>query len=418
MDALFKRRGLGFKGAFCALIFFALVLSLMTGSSAFAKPTASGVRIAEHADKTRFVIDLSEKVAYRMFTLQNPYRIVIDLPEMTWNVGNKGLRKKRGVISNYRYGLFIPGTSRLVIDVTGPVKVKKAFILPPSGKNSYRFVVDLTKTSVTAFAKNMKRTRPAIAPPAASQPVPTMPQLGLARKSKPKNAKKIVVIDPGHGGVDPGAISVSGRHEKNITLRVARRMKKALEGTGRYRVVLTRNRDIFIRLRDRVSRARDANADLFISIHADTIKNRKIRGASVYTLSEKASDKEAADLADRENKADVIAGIDLTHESQEVTNILIDLAQRETMNQSARFAAMLVDELKNKVKVLRRSHRFAGFAVLKAPDIPSVLIELGFLSNRNDDKSLHDPKYQARIASGIRLAVDTYFTRLAKLQAQ
>ena len=418
MGTLSFRRFLGFLGGLGALLLAVAALSTIMPEPAVAKPTASGVRIAEHADKTRFVIDLSEKVDFRLFTLQNPYRVVIDLPEMAWEVGSKGLRKKRGVISNFRYGLFIPGTSRLVIDVTGPVVVKNAFILPPSGRYSHRFVIDLAKTDAAIFANSIKTASPNGAPPAASQPVPTLPQMGQARKSKPKNAKKIVVIDPGHGGVDPGAISVSGRHEKRVTLLVARRMKNVLEATGRYRVVLTRDRDIFIRLRDRVARARDANADLFISIHADTIKNRKIRGASVYTLSEKASDKEAADLAERENKADVIAGIDLTHESQEVTNILIDLAQRETMNQSARFASMLVDELKDNVKVLRRSHRFAGFAVLKAPDIPSVLIELGFLSNNYDDKSLHDPKYQSRIATSIRLAVDTYFTRLAKLQAQ
>jgi len=414
INALFQRRFWGFLGGICVLV---AALSVCV-EDAQAKPSATGVRIAEHPGKTRFVIDLSEKITYRMFTLQNPYRVVIDLPEIDWKVSSKGLRSKRGVISNYRYGLFIPGTSRLVIDATGPVAIKKAFILPPSGKKAYRFVVDLSATSVASFVKDMKERKSSVTPPAAVQPGPTFPNMNVAPKPKPKNAKKIIVIDPGHGGVDPGAISVSGRYEKHVTLKVAREMKKSLESTGRYKVRLTRDRDIFIRLRDRVARARQANADLFISVHADTIKNRKVRGASVYTLSEKASDKEAADLAERENKADVIAGIDLTHESQEVTNILIDLAQRETMNQSARFAAMLVDEMKNKVKVLRRSHRFAGFAVLKAPDIPSVLIELGFLSNHYDDKSLHSTKYQRRIASSIQSAIDSYFTRLAKLQNQ
>jgi len=417
-DALQVRRKLRFLKTFAFQAVFLVALILLASAEGWAKPTATSVRIAEHADKTRFVIDLSENVSYRMFTLQDPYRVVVDLPEIDWNISAKGLRTAKGVISNYRYGLFIPGTSRLVIDATGPVKIKKAFVLPPSGTKTHRFVVDLAKTSVAEFSKDMKSVGARLSPPAANQPVPTVPNMKIVPAERPKNTKKVIVIDPGHGGVDPGATSVSGRYEKHLTLKVARQMKKTLESTGRYKVVLTRNRDIFIRLRDRVNLARQANADLFISIHADTIKNRKIRGASVYTLSEKASDKEAADLAERENKSDVIAGIDLTHESEEVTNILIDLAQRETMNQSARFASTLVDELKQNLKVLRRSHRFAGFAVLKAPDIPSVLVELGFLSNRSDDKNLHNPEHHVRLATSLQSAIDAYFTRLAKLQIQ
>jgi len=221
--------------------------------------------------------------------------------------------------------------------------------------------------------------------------------------------KRIIVIDPGHGGVDPGAIGVSGIYEKYITLAAARDLKAYLDGTGRFEVHLTRNRDIFIPLRGRIERARDMNADLFISLHADTIRDRQIRGLSLYTLSERASDKEAAALAERENKADLIAGIDLSHESAEVTNILIDLAQRETMNQSAKLAALLVDELDKRVKILRNPHRFAGFAVLKAPDIPSVLIELGFLSNKSDEKALRSKNHRRNLAQSIAGAVDRYF---------
>jgi N-acetylmuramoyl-L-alanine amidase len=185
-----------------------------------------------------------------------------------------------------------------------------------------------------------------------------------------------------------------------------------LEKSGRYRVLLTRNRDIFIRLRDRISIARDAGADLFISLHADAIKNRKIRGLSVYTLSERASDKEAAGLAEKENKSDLIAGIDLSDKTPEVANILIDLTQRESMNQSARFAEGLVKELARKTKLLRNTHRFAGFVVLKAPDVPSVLIELGFLSNRRDEKALTRKPYRAKLGRAIVESVNNYFTRI------
>jgi N-acetylmuramoyl-L-alanine amidase len=195
-------------------------------------------------------------------------------------------------------------------------------------------------------------------------------------------------------------------------LSAAREFKAMLQKTGRYRVILTRNRDIFIRLRDRITIARDAEADLFISIHADAIKNRKVRGLSVYTLSETASDKEAAGLAEKENKSDLIAGIDLSDKTPEVANILIDLTQRESMNQSARFATGLVKELARKTKLLRNTHRFAGFVVLKAPDVPSVLIELGFLSNRRDEQALIRKSYRAKLGKAIVEAINNYFTRI------
>jgi N-acetylmuramoyl-L-alanine amidase len=218
----------------------------------------------------------------------------------------------------------------------------------------------------------------------------------------------VIVIDPGHGGDDPGAIGVSGTYEKNITLAAARDVRNELQRLGGYRVVLTRERDKFIRLRDRVAFGRDAGADLFVSLHADTMPNRQVRGASVYTLSETASDAEAAALAVQENKADLIAGVDLTQETSEVANILIDLAQRETMNRSAQFAALLVDELRRETRLLRNTHRFAGFAVLKAPDVPSVLVELGFLSNRRDEKMLRTKAYRQKLAAAIARGIDRY----------
>ena len=186
-------------------------------------------------------------------------------------------------------------------------------------------------------------------------------------------------------------------------------LKSELERTGRYKVLLTRDRDVFLRLRERIAIARRAGADLFVSLHADSIPNRKLRGASIYTLSEKASDKEANLLAVNENKSDIIAGMDFGTETPEVTSILIDLAQRETMNHSARFAGMLVREMRGEVKLLKTAHRFAGFAVLKAPDIPSVLVELGFLSNNHDEKLLRSTAHLKRVASALRRAIDDYF---------
>ncbi|MBU2091250.1 MAG: N-acetylmuramoyl-L-alanine amidase, partial [Alphaproteobacteria bacterium] len=221
--------------------------------------------------------------------------------------------------------------------------------------------------------------------------------------------KRVVIIDPGHGGVDPGAIGVSGVYEKDLTLAMAKQLQDVLRRTGKYHVVLTRDRDIFLRLRERIAIARREGAELFLSLHADAIKNKDLRGLSVYSLSETASDSEAEALAQKENKADLIAGIDLSTESAEVTNILINLAQRETMNDSARFASMLLKELDPVTPLLRSSHRFAGFAVLKAPDVPSVLVEMGFLSNRTDEANLRNRAYRDKMSQAIAKGINAFF---------
>lgn len=427
---------------------------------AAADSVVTDIRVGVHATATRIVLELTKQVAFSAFTLGDPKRVVIDLPEVGWQLPPEPLPAATGVFEKLRYGLFKPGNSRIVFDIHAPAAITQAFILEPQGGHRYRLVVDLTPTSPQAFLQSVgaqpirvsgvqpkpASDRPGLAPPpaavapaatmtiakasgadaAAPPPVPSPPAtkadaqdqaspFRLApRKPEPKQrgAKHVIVIDPGHGGVDPGTIGVSGIYEKHVTLAMARELKKQLEETGRFKVMLTRDRDIFIRLRDRVQIARDAKAELFISIHADTVKNKAIRGPAVYTLSEKASDKEAAELAEKENKADLIAGIDLSHETPEVTNILIDLAQRESMNESARFAAALIGQLKLTTTVLRNTHRFAGFAVLKAPDVPSVLMELGFLSNPNDERSLRSGKYRAQLATAVAKALDAHFVRV------
>lgn len=221
---------------------------------------------------------------------------------------------------------------------------------------------------------------------------------------------RIVVLDPGHGGIDPGTIGVSGVYEKEVVLEVATEVARRLEATRHYRVVLTRSSDEFIELRERVARARAAQGELFLSIHADALPNPASRGASVFTLSEKASDSEAAALAARENKADLIAGIDLSRQAPEVSNILLDLARRQTNNLSIGLARRLVDDLGQEAAVmLENSHRSAGFAVLKAPDIPSALVELGCLSNREEDRLLRSAAYQRRLATGLVRSVNDFF---------
>ncbi len=221
----------------------------------------------------------------------------------------------------------------------------------------------------------------------------------------------MIVVDAGHGGDDPGASGSQGLHEKNITLAMAKDLKEHLEATGRYRVMLTRSTDVFIRLSERVAIARRANADMFISVHADSISRPVVHGASIYTLSEKASDAETEKLAARENRADAIAGLKLDTQDEDVANILVDLAMRDTMNQSKFFANKVVSIFHaNGIDTLEIAHRFAGFAVLKAPDIPSVLIELGYMSNDREARALSTPAYRDRIANAITGSVDTYFS--------
>jgi N-acetylmuramoyl-L-alanine amidase len=403
------------------LLVLVCCLALGARPSQGADTIVTDVRVGLNSGTTRFVLDLTKKVDSTVFTLADPYRIVIDLPEVGWRLPSRPLPKGIGVLHKLRYGLFSPGTTRVVLDTTGPAKIEQVFMLKPSGAHGYRIVLDVVSDSRAAFIKNLKRppVRVAFTPQAPSKSAsvaqPKAEQAALRmplQKPKKSTKKKVIALDPGHGGIDPGTVGRRGVYEKHITLAMARELKKQLEKSGKYKVVLTRQRDVFIRLRDRVARARKAGADLFISIHADSIKNKKIRGLSVYTLSEKASDKEAAALAEKENKVDLLAGMDLSAETPEVTNILIDLAQRESMNQSVRFASSLVKELQHETKLLRNTHRFAGFAVLKAPDIPSVLLEMGFLSNRQDEKALRDKKYRSRLSAAAVRAMDAFFARI------
>ena len=388
----------------CRTIPTAVALAVGLAGPAAGGPEITGARIGQGVDKTRFVLDLSAAVWFRAFTLGDPYRVVIDLPQIHWKLDPLRVPTD-GLIAAFRYGHFRDGVSRVVLDVIRPVEVAKSFILPPLDGQGHRLVIDIRTISRAAFAGRARLAAlPAENRPAARSWAPPRPRPKVKRRP-------IIAIDPGHGGVDPGAIGVRGTYEKHVTLSHALILAKRLRATGRYRVVLTRTRDHFVRLPKRVAFARAADADLFISIHANANPSRQVRGASGYTLSERASDARAAALAARENKADVIAGINLVRQSSEVATILIDLAQRETMNESAVFAKSLTRTLGRVQLLLRNTHRFAGFAVLKAPDIPSVLIELGHLSNRIDEQRLLSRREQIRIADAIIRSIDQYYAR-------
>lgn len=399
--------------------------------------SVDNVRFGLHPDKTRMVLELSEVSDFRTFVLSDPYRIVVDLPEFDWGVGN--ITKPGGSgVSAIRRGVLKAGISRVVIDLSKPMTIRSAFILPAHKGKPTRLVIDFSDTTHAAFieAKNnihgtlstedlSRHTKKTASPPPVSvkqQPSTRTAATGmLTPRHKPTPAiphKRpviipTIIIDPGHGGVDGGASSATGILEKHVVLAMAKQLKKNLEATGRYKVLLTRTKDKHMRLYKRVAFARKAKGDLFISLHADSIDKANVRGASIYTLSEKASDKQTARLAIRENRADIIAGVDLSVEDDDVADILIDLAMRDTMNQSNFFANTVVDKMKNtRIRILEKPHRSAGFAVLKAPDIPSVLIELGFMSNRQEAELLADPSYRAKIAASLAMGIDAYFNKI------
>jgi N-acetylmuramoyl-L-alanine amidase len=375
-------------------------------AEAAGKPAATEVQIAATAASTRVAIAFTEIPAFRIFTLVAPDRVVVDLSEVEFRIPD-GSRIAGGPIKAMRYGLFQPGTSRMVLDLSQPSAVSEVTVEP--GPDAKTMVLSLALRPVTApeAASRSGKVVAATMPPPAALAAARVPTVKPA--APVERGRAVVVIDAGHGGVDPGAVGGSGIYEKAVTLAFAKEIKAQLERTGRYRVVLTRERDTFLRLRDRIEAARRAGAQLFISLHADSHRNGRFRGASVYTLSEDASDAEAAALAAKENKADVIAGVDLSRENEMVTNILIDLAQRETKNLSARFAALLVNEIGRDSILVRNTHRFAGFAVLKAPDVASVLLELGYLSNPTDEKLLASPQHRKQLAQSVLRAVNAYF---------
>lgn len=383
------------------------------GAADVSLPVVIGARLGEQPDRTRFVIELSDPVDVRVFTLTNPDRVVIDMPQVLWRLQGPQRPSGRGAVRTYRYGLFRPGDSRFVIDLNEPVSPAEPMILPPQQGYGYRVVLDLFPTTEAKFAegagwpadlraKEAAAERVAVLPPAPSTEIPPAAAL---------NRPRVVVIDPGHGGIDSGTTGVDGLEEKNLVLDEARRLKKVLQRRG-YIVHLTRDSDIYIPLNERVNIARGYQADLFISLHADSNPDPQVDGASVYTLSEKGSDKEAAALARKENQSDVVAGVDLSGENGPVASILIDLAQRDTMNKSSRLAETLVNELPDATDVLPRDpHRAAAFVVLKAPDVPAVLIELGYLSNARDCAQMGTTEWRTATARAIAAAVDRYFGR-------
>ena len=368
-------------------------------------PVATEIRIGGDDSQTRFVIDLTRKIDLRAFTLADPYRVVIDMPQVTFALPPKSGHSGRGLIKAYRYGLVMAGGSRIVIDVSKPVRVDKVTVLDAAQGVPARLVLDLSAVDRATFMRTLALDNKARTDVAKNTPRDTPP----APSTDPR---PMIVIDPGHGGPDTGAKAPGGEHEeKAIVLEFATLLRDQLEKSGKYRIAMTRTDDTFIPLDERARFARNRGAQLFISVHADWLPRAEgdAQGATVYTVSDTASDPTAARVAEAENHADAVGGVDLSREPSDVAGILFDLAMRETKNYSQAFAKTLVGEMKPAVRLHQQPLKSAGFKVLKSPDVPSVLVELGYVSNKADLKALLSDEWRNKTAGTIVKAVDVFF---------
>jgi len=377
-------------------------------------PVASEARLGGDEAKTRLIVDLSHKINLRVFTLANPFRVIIDMPQIAFQFPAKTGETGRGLIRAFRYGLVMQGGSRMVIELSRPARVERAVVLDRANDQPARLVLELATVDREAFMRNMTLDRGPAEPARAN----------LAKEPDARHdgdPRPLIVIDPGHGGPDHGTrLAPADNPEKSIVLAMAQLLREKIEKTGKFRAVMTRTDDTFVALADRVSSARAWHGALFVSIHADASarQNGKVdaeaQGATVYTLSETASDAAAARLAEDENRSDVIGGLDLSSEPNDVADILLDLARRETKTYSVQLARVIANELRPVTRLHRDPLKSAGFRVLRAPDIPSVLIELGYVTNRDDLKSLTSEAWRGRTADAIVRAIGTFFTtRLA-----
>ena len=428
---------MGCKIGLCARVsvcLAALFISVLSSVTASAQNSLTAMRLGnvelDGQLALRLVVETAVPQQAKMLLLSDPWRLVLDYDDMEWAVAGLPSSGQLSLLpaTGYRFGHPKPGSGRLVIELALPASPERAFTLPPKNKG-HRLVIDLMDRGEISFKLAQKalangafqaipgsaiqNSVPAVVPAPAKpasvgrttkNPAVSGRAVTLAvPQSRPK--RWVVAIDAGHGGKDPGAIGIRGAYEKKITLAAAKQLAAHLNATGKIQARLVRSGDRYLKLRQRIQVARDVNADAFISLHADSAKRSSARGISVFSLSDKASDKEAAYLAARENKADLIGGPDLGAEDPLAANALLGMFQRETMNESAHLARAILNEIKGFPGGDKRGHRFAGFAVLKSPDVPSVLVEMGFLSNVEDEKNLNSSRYRDKLTKQIAKAL-------------
>lgn len=381
--------------AFCALFWAVTAHAQSLSGLAHVDPAKSEIR--DERGGVRLELGLTQGVPWRLFTLDDPRRLVIDFREVNWSRADKTVMLNADLVSDVRFGGFLPGWSRMVLDLSGPLVVSAA-----------EMSVDAT-SSAAVLNVRMDWKTPEMFAAASGMPrdprwdLPQPANLVANTDKRDPDAALVVMLDPGHGGVDPGA-ERDGAQEKELMLRFAREIREALRRAGKFEVHMTREEDVFVSLEARVTRAHKAGADVFISLHADALRQGNAHGATVYTLSDKASDKASALLAERHDRADILAGIDLTGTDDMIADVLLDLARMETRPRTERLAKAMVLGMGQQAggQLNKRPHREAAFSVLKAADIPSVLIEVGFISSDRDLANLRDPVWRTLMAAGIR----------------
>ncbi len=372
-------------------------------------PMVSAATVSGDSRRTRLVLTFSKKIKFKIGTLADPYRIIVDLPLVNFKLPKDVGRRGAGLIRAFRYGSFVRGKSRIVIDTTGPVLVHQARFNTPSAERPLQFVLELVHTNRRAFLAKRQR-------PEASLWSKFLESLALSKGiPKPERGKPVVIIDPGHGGIDSGSSGAGAQHEKDIVLKVSRYLRAKLKASNRYVVRMTRDRDVYVPLAGRVAVSQKLGATLFISVHADSLAQkayaRTVRGATVYTLSDRASDEDARLLAEKENAVDILAGVVPPGrvEQDHVKGFLIDLMKRETAQFSSDFRNAVIRHLRKATVLHRAPRRSAAFAVLRQTRTPSILVELGYMSNPRDEKLMQSVAWQRKVANALAKAVHSYF---------
>jgi N-acetylmuramoyl-L-alanine amidase len=405
----------------CAALFAALWLSgglqaqdvPAVAAAPVGLPNVMDVRVSATPERARLVIDLAAKTEFALVSLSDPDRLAIDVRAATFSVPEPSGKPagEGNMITEYLVEQAAPDRVRTMLTLSAPAQVQQAYVLDPFEGQPARLVVDVIPATAEEFAANVARDAAAsAAPPVADVSTPA------GGSELPIATRPLVVIDPGHGGIDSGAETTNGIKEKDIVLAFALRLQELLVASGRFDVALTREDDTFLRLEERVALARTNKADLFISVHADSFQQAEIRGASVYTRDENATDVLDKVLADKENKTEVIAGFAMPQMAPEVVDILLDLMRREMRHQSFIAAQAIVHQLEPSVELRRFPVRQADFFVLQAPDVPSVLLELGFLSNADDMANLLRGEWQDRTADALARGISSYFDGLVPEQ--
>jgi N-acetylmuramoyl-L-alanine amidase len=386
-------------------VLFASISTVFAQQSNAVLPVAISGNIAGDTASTRFFLDFDRELNFKTTYMENPYRIIIDLDEVAFDLQGDSSLQPRGIITSVRFGRIAQGSSRIVLTLSSPVEIIKSSFKKRLDEETYRLLLDMDSTDAKTYADLLT----------AQQKKPNS-RANLAikgdrvRQIEKSNGRFTIVLDPGHGGIDGGAEGANGAKEKNIVLAFAKLAKQKLEAAGPFDVLLTREEDKFMSLKKRLEFNRRVQADLFISIHADSLRQRFVRGSTIYTLSKKASDQFSERLAESENSVDLVAGLALEQEEEDaVVDILVDLTTSETKRFSRRFSSILVKRLGEEIRLIKNPQRSAAFGVLKAPEVPSVLLELGYLSNKEDEKLLQNSEWQSKAANALTKSVFEFF---------